>query len=77
MQEARRNGARRSANRDFMGEDKLRCEEKKGEGERIDGKNKQIEANCRKDKMKTHVFIGRIENKRAHIGSCSDVGTIK
>ena len=27
--------------------------------------------------MKTHAFIGRIENKRAHIDSCCDVGTIK
>ena len=40
MQEARRNGAKSSANRDLMGEDKLRCEEKSGKGERIDSKIK-------------------------------------
>jgi len=77
MQETRRNGAKSSANRDLMGEDKIRREEKSGRGGRIDGKIKQIEADSRKDRMKTHVFICRKENKRAHIGSSCDVGTIK
>lgn len=40
MQETRRNGVKSSANRDLMGEDKLKREEKSGKGERIDGKIK-------------------------------------